>query len=81
MRLLPRLLERFRLGDLVTTYPLEDHATAMRDVANGSVMKAVFVSKANDEQRSLSVRNLAADGERSTGVPHEGNARVTPVWA
>jgi threonine dehydrogenase-like Zn-dependent dehydrogenase len=44
VRLLPRLLERFRLGDLVTTYPLEDHATAMRDVANGSVMKAVFVS-------------------------------------
>jgi threonine dehydrogenase-like Zn-dependent dehydrogenase len=42
--LLPRLLERFRLGDLVTTYPLEDHATAMHDVANGSVMKAVFVS-------------------------------------
>jgi threonine dehydrogenase-like Zn-dependent dehydrogenase len=44
MRLLPRLLERFHLGDLVTTYPLEDHATAMRDVANGSVMKAVLVS-------------------------------------
>jgi D-arabinose 1-dehydrogenase-like Zn-dependent alcohol dehydrogenase len=44
VRLLPRLLERFHLGDLVTIYPLEDHAIAMRDVANGSVMKAVFVS-------------------------------------
>lgn len=44
VRLLPALLERFRLGDLVATYPLEDYATAMHDVAEGSVMKAVLVS-------------------------------------
>ncbi|MGH9229681.1 MAG: hypothetical protein ACRD07_13330 [Acidimicrobiales bacterium] len=44
VRLLPALLDRFRLGDLVTTYPLDDHATALRDVANGAVMKAVLVS-------------------------------------
>ena len=44
VRLLPALLERFRLGDLVTTYPLDDHATALRDVADGTVMKAVLVS-------------------------------------
>jgi threonine dehydrogenase-like Zn-dependent dehydrogenase len=44
VRLLPKLLERFRLGRLVTTYPLEHHATAMRDVADGSVVKAVLVS-------------------------------------
>jgi len=44
VRLLPQLLERVPLGRLVTTYPLEDHATAMHDVANGSVMKAVLVS-------------------------------------
>jgi threonine dehydrogenase-like Zn-dependent dehydrogenase len=44
VRLLSRIRERVRLGSLVTTYPLEDHAAAMRDVANGSVMKAVFVS-------------------------------------
>jgi hypothetical protein len=51
--LLPRLLERFPLGNAVTTYPLEDHARAMRDVANGSVMKAVLVSKgavSNDDR-------------------------------
>jgi threonine dehydrogenase-like Zn-dependent dehydrogenase len=44
VRLLPKLLERFPLGRLVTTYPLEDHATAMRDVAGGSVVKAVLDS-------------------------------------
>jgi threonine dehydrogenase-like Zn-dependent dehydrogenase len=44
VRLLPALLERFRLRDLVTTYPLDDHATALHDVANGTVMKAVLVS-------------------------------------
>jgi threonine dehydrogenase-like Zn-dependent dehydrogenase len=44
VRLLPKLVERFRLGRLVTTYPLADHATAMRDVADGSVTKAVLVS-------------------------------------
>lgn len=44
VRLLPRLVERFRLGRLVTTYPLEDHATALADVAAASVIKAVLVS-------------------------------------
>jgi hypothetical protein len=45
VRLLPRLLERVGLGPLVTTYPLDAHATAMRDVAEGTVMKAVLVSR------------------------------------
>lgn len=40
--LLPRLLERFRLGRLVITYPLEDHAAALRGLAHGSVMKTVL---------------------------------------
>jgi threonine dehydrogenase-like Zn-dependent dehydrogenase len=44
VRLLPRLLERFSLGRLVTTFPLEDHAVALRAVADGSVLKAVLVS-------------------------------------
>jgi D-arabinose 1-dehydrogenase-like Zn-dependent alcohol dehydrogenase len=44
VRLLPRLLERVRLGRLVTTYPLEDHATALADVAGGRVLKAVLLS-------------------------------------
>jgi threonine dehydrogenase-like Zn-dependent dehydrogenase len=42
IRLLPRLVERFDLGRLVTTYPLADHAVALRDVAHGAVMKAVL---------------------------------------
>jgi threonine dehydrogenase-like Zn-dependent dehydrogenase len=44
VRLLPRLLERVRLDRLVSTYALEDHATALRDVAEGAVMKGVLVS-------------------------------------
>ena len=44
VRLLPRLVERVALRRLVTTYPLEDHAAALRDVASGTVMKAVLVS-------------------------------------
>lgn len=42
VRLLPRLLERVRLGRLVTAYPLADHATALADVAGGRVLKAVL---------------------------------------
>jgi threonine dehydrogenase-like Zn-dependent dehydrogenase len=38
IRLLPRLVERFDLARLVTTYPLGDHAVALRDVAAGAVM-------------------------------------------
>jgi threonine dehydrogenase-like Zn-dependent dehydrogenase len=44
VHLLPRLLERFDLARLVTTYPLVDHATALDDVARGAVMKAVLTS-------------------------------------
>jgi threonine dehydrogenase-like Zn-dependent dehydrogenase len=44
VRLLPRLLARVRLGRLVTTYPLVDHATALADVAGGRVLKAVLLS-------------------------------------
>jgi threonine dehydrogenase-like Zn-dependent dehydrogenase len=40
--LLPRLVERFDLARLVTTYPLADHAAALRDAAAGAVMKAVL---------------------------------------
>ena len=42
--LLPQLLGRFDLARLVTSYPLADHATALADVAAGTVMKAVLVS-------------------------------------
>ncbi len=44
VRLLPRLVERFGLSHLVTTYPLEDHAAALADVTSRSVVKAVLVS-------------------------------------
>jgi hypothetical protein len=37
VRLLPALRQRFHLARLVTAYPLEDHASALREVANGSV--------------------------------------------
>jgi threonine dehydrogenase-like Zn-dependent dehydrogenase len=45
VRLLPRLVERFDLARLVTTYPLADHADALRDVAEGAVMKAVLSTR------------------------------------
>jgi threonine dehydrogenase-like Zn-dependent dehydrogenase len=45
IRLLPRLVERFELARLVTTYPLADHAVALSDVAGGSVMKAVLAAR------------------------------------
>jgi threonine dehydrogenase-like Zn-dependent dehydrogenase len=43
--LLPRLVERFELARLVTTYALADHGNALHDVANGTVMKAVLASR------------------------------------
>lgn len=42
--LLPELVRRFDVGRLVTTYPLADHATALGDVAAGTVMKAVLAT-------------------------------------
>ncbi|MEU1296558.1 zinc-binding dehydrogenase [Streptomyces sp. NPDC005840] len=42
--LLPDLGARFELGRLVTTYPLGDCASALRDVADGTALKAVLVS-------------------------------------
>jgi threonine dehydrogenase-like Zn-dependent dehydrogenase len=47
VRLLPRLLERFDLARLVTTYPLTDHGVALRDVEDGAVMKAVLMTSRN----------------------------------
>jgi threonine dehydrogenase-like Zn-dependent dehydrogenase len=44
LRLLPALAERYALADLVRTYPLTDHATALRDVAAGTVLKAVLTT-------------------------------------
>jgi hypothetical protein len=44
VRLLPRLVERFDLARLVTTYTLVDNAVALRDVASGAVMKAVLAT-------------------------------------
>ena len=44
VRLLPALLARFPLARLVRTYPLLDHAAALRDVADGTVLKAVLVN-------------------------------------
>jgi threonine dehydrogenase-like Zn-dependent dehydrogenase len=44
VRLLPALVNHFDLARLVTTYPLGDSDSAIRDVANGSIMKAVLVS-------------------------------------
>jgi threonine dehydrogenase-like Zn-dependent dehydrogenase len=43
--LLPRLLERFALGSLVASYPLEACNDAMAAVGDGSVMKAVLRAK------------------------------------
>jgi threonine dehydrogenase-like Zn-dependent dehydrogenase len=62
VRLLPRLVERFRLRDLVTTYPLEDHALALAEVANRSVVKAVLVS---DD-------SIAATGGARQPAGHDG---------
>jgi threonine dehydrogenase-like Zn-dependent dehydrogenase len=45
VKLLPRLIEQFDLARLVTTYPLADHAVALRDVADGAVMKAVLTAR------------------------------------
>nr|AGS49338.1 putative alcohol dehydrogenase [uncultured bacterium esnapd2] len=44
VQLLPALAARFDLASLVTTYPLTEHSAALRDVASGSVMKAVLTS-------------------------------------
>ena len=44
VRLLPRLVERFDLARMVTTYALGDNEAALRDVATGAVMKAVLVT-------------------------------------
>jgi threonine dehydrogenase-like Zn-dependent dehydrogenase len=44
VRLLPRLVERFPLRRLVTTFPLDEHAAALAAVRSGEVMKAVLVS-------------------------------------
>lgn len=43
VRLLPDLTARFDLARLVTTYPLDEHARALDDVAAGRVLKAVLV--------------------------------------
>ena len=37
-------LAALSLAHLVTTYPLEDHGAALRDVAEGAVMKAVLTA-------------------------------------
>jgi threonine dehydrogenase-like Zn-dependent dehydrogenase len=42
INLLPRLVEQCDLARLVTAYALADHAVALRDVADGAVMKAVL---------------------------------------
>ncbi|MGE7389151.1 zinc-binding dehydrogenase [Streptomyces sp. NPDC004126] len=44
VRLLPALTARFDLGSLVSSYPLHEHGAALAAVADGSVMKAVFVN-------------------------------------
>jgi threonine dehydrogenase-like Zn-dependent dehydrogenase len=44
VRLLPRLVERFDLARLVTTYPLTDNGVALRDVADGAALKAVLAN-------------------------------------
>jgi threonine dehydrogenase-like Zn-dependent dehydrogenase len=44
VRLLPRLVDRFELARLVTTYALGDNDVALHDVATGAVMKAVLVT-------------------------------------
>ncbi|MER5554701.1 zinc-binding dehydrogenase [Streptomyces sp. NPDC002793] len=44
MSLLPELAARFDLVRLVTTYALEDSASALHDVTNGKALKAVLVS-------------------------------------
>ncbi len=44
VRLLPRLVERYELRRMVTTFPLADHAAALAAVESGEVVKAVLVS-------------------------------------
>ncbi|MFD9723240.1 zinc-binding dehydrogenase [Streptomyces sp. NPDC059072] len=45
VRLLPALTARFDLGSLVSSYPLDDHGTALAAVSDGSVMKAVLTNR------------------------------------
>jgi threonine dehydrogenase-like Zn-dependent dehydrogenase len=45
VRLLPSLVARFDLANLVTTYPLAEHAAAMTAVQEGSVMKAALLTR------------------------------------
>ena len=78
VRLLPGLLERFPLGDAVTTYPLEDHARAMRDVAKRIRHEGRARQQGSCEQR----RSLAAirtwGGERFGGATSRSG---TPQFA
>jgi threonine dehydrogenase-like Zn-dependent dehydrogenase len=50
VRLLPRLVERFDLARLVTTYALDDSHVALRDVATGAAMKAVLATGSGPER-------------------------------
>jgi threonine dehydrogenase-like Zn-dependent dehydrogenase len=49
VRLLPRLVERFDLARLVTTYAMADNAAVLRDVGTGAVMKAVLATRTDPE--------------------------------
>jgi D-arabinose 1-dehydrogenase-like Zn-dependent alcohol dehydrogenase len=44
VNLLPRIVEQCDLARLVTTCALADHAVALRDVADGAVMKRCYPS-------------------------------------
>jgi threonine dehydrogenase-like Zn-dependent dehydrogenase len=51
VRLLPRLAEQFDLARLVTPYALADHGDALREVADGAVMKAVLTARRPPHRR------------------------------
>jgi threonine dehydrogenase-like Zn-dependent dehydrogenase len=79
IKLLPRLTERFDLARLVTTYPLADHADALRDVADGRVMKAVLSPNprlAPDDDRALFSLFQATAGSASATTLGSGWRRL-----
>lgn len=49
VRVLPALASRFDLSGLVTVYPLNEFAKALKDVQHGQVLKAVLASGASGE--------------------------------
>lgn len=58
VRLLPALTRRADLASLVTTFPLDEHAAALRAVAEGTVMKALLTAQPEAARQGSAVGAL-----------------------